>query len=276
MKRLAFVLLALVLVAPVAADEINVDHRVPSAFDTVAVSSGTITCGSTTAACDVNAPLTPTGGTDTAITFDATGGTLASTDIHSQFRNNSTAPIATIYGAGSLTLGHTTPADQGAITISCTNTGTAGCILLANTAASGSTDLGWVVRVVGDLGNSDTPFAVQDNNGSGSIFSCNGGGSCTATSSLIATTDVRAGATGALFFNTRSVIRSSADDALEITNLAGNSNATVTLGTLIATDTSSPASNAACTAGTFYWDSSYVYVCTATGVVKRAAITGGY
>jgi hypothetical protein len=36
------------------------------------------------------------------------------------------------------------------------------------------------------------------------------------------------------------------------------------------------ASNAACTAGTLYWDASYIYVCTATGVVKRAALTGGY
>ena len=45
---------------------------------------------------------------------------------------------------------------------------------------------------------------------------------------------------------------------------------------LVATTSSSPASNAACTAGTIYWDANYIYICTATGVVKRAALTGGY
>jgi hypothetical protein len=40
--------------------------------------------------------------------------------------------------------------------------------------------------------------------------------------------------------------------------------------------TSTPASNAACTAGTITWDASYVYVCTASGAWKRAALTGGY
>lgn len=45
---------------------------------------------------------------------------------------------------------------------------------------------------------------------------------------------------------------------------------------LIIRTAASPASNAACTTGTLYWDASYLYVCTATGVVKRAALTGGY
>lgn len=40
--------------------------------------------------------------------------------------------------------------------------------------------------------------------------------------------------------------------------------------------TSSPASNAACTAGTLTWDASYVYVCTATAAWKRSALTGSY
>lgn len=42
------------------------------------------------------------------------------------------------------------------------------------------------------------------------------------------------------------------------------------------TTTASPASNAACTAGRTVWDADYIYVCTATGVWKRAALTGGY
>ena len=40
--------------------------------------------------------------------------------------------------------------------------------------------------------------------------------------------------------------------------------------------TQSPASNAACTAGTITWDASYIYICTASGAWKRAALTGGY
>jgi hypothetical protein len=73
-------------------------------------------------------------------------------------------------------LGPATPADIGAVTVSCQNTGTAGCILVANTAASGGVDTGWIVRVVGDLANTDTAFAVQDNNGGGSLFTVGGTG----------------------------------------------------------------------------------------------------
>jgi hypothetical protein len=36
------------------------------------------------------------------------------------------------------------------------------------------------------------------------------------------------------------------------------------------------ASNAACNTGEISWDANYIYVCTASGVVKRAALTGGY
>lgn len=45
---------------------------------------------------------------------------------------------------------------------------------------------------------------------------------------------------------------------------------------LVVTTSASPASNAACTAGRFVWDSSYLYLCTASGAWKRAALTGGY
>lgn len=45
---------------------------------------------------------------------------------------------------------------------------------------------------------------------------------------------------------------------------------------LILINTSSPASGAACTAGSITWDASYIYVCTASGAWKRAALTGGY
>lgn len=39
---------------------------------------------------------------------------------------------------------------------------------------------------------------------------------------------------------------------------------------------SSPASGASCTAGAITWDADYIYVCTASGAWKRAALTGGY
>lgn len=45
---------------------------------------------------------------------------------------------------------------------------------------------------------------------------------------------------------------------------------------LIVAATASPAAADACTAGRIVWDASYVYVCTATGVWKRAALTGSY
>lgn len=38
----------------------------------------------------------------------------------------------------------------------------------------------------------------------------------------------------------------------------------------------SPASGAACTTGKIIWDSSFLYVCTSSGVWKRVGITGGY
>ena len=50
----------------------------------------------------------------------------------------------------------------------------------------------------------------------------------------------------------------------------------VTAPTLVITNSATPASNAACTAGKIVWDASYVYVCTASGAWKRAALTGGY
>jgi hypothetical protein len=49
-----------------------------------------------------------------------------------------------------------------------------------------------------------------------------------------------------------------------------------TVSSIAITSSGAVASNAACTQGTITWDASYIYVCTATGVVKRAALTGGY
>lgn len=47
-------------------------------------------------------------------------------------------------------------------------------------------------------------------------------------------------------------------------------------GALVVSTSASPLAADACTAGKMVWDASYIYVCTATGVWKRAALTGGY
>lgn len=44
-----------------------------------------------------------------------------------------------------------------------------------------------------------------------------------------------------------------------------------TAGVIVGT-TNTPADNAACTAGTLWWDASYLYLCTVSGTVKRAAL----
>lgn len=60
---------------------------------------------------------------------------------------------------------------------------------------------------------------------------------------------------------------------LILTGTTATLNSTVAL---IAPFTTSPASNAACTTGTFTWDTGFFYICTASGVWKRTALTGGY
>ena len=61
------------------------------------------------------------------------------------------------------------------------------------------------------------------------------------------------------------------------TTLGDASTDQVTLrGKPILTDTNSPTSSGTGTAGMFTWDSSYLYICTATNTWKRVALTGGY
>lgn len=67
------------------------------------------------------------------------------------------------------------------------------------------------------------------------------------------------------------------DNASIIVRLADDSaDTTIRMHTPIVTGTSSPASGASCTTGTITWDASYIYVCTASTVWKRSALTGGY
>ena len=57
---------------------------------------------------------------------------------------------------------------------------------------------------------------------------------------------------------------------------AGDKTGSITLANLILSATQTPATNAAGTAGQLAYDASYIYVCTASGAWKRAALTGGY
>ena len=49
-----------------------------------------------------------------------------------------------------------------------------------------------------------------------------------------------------------------------------------TMTAIVVTGSASPAATDACSQGKIVWDASYIYVCTATAVWKRAALTGGY
>lgn len=64
--------------------------------------------------------------------------------------------------------------------------------------------------------------------------------------------------------------------ALDVTGAASVSGNATVGSQFIVTTSASPASGAACTAGRIVWDSSFIYVCTASGAWKRAALTGGY
>lgn len=77
-------------------------------------------------------------------------------------------------------------------------------------------------------------------------------------------------------FNASGGLNCATDGGCIIGNGAADPDSLSVVTAVVIRTAASPASNAACTAGTLYWDASYLYVCTATGVVKRAALTGGY
>ncbi len=96
---------------------------------------------------------------------------------------------------------------------------------------------------------------------------------------------VTAGAITTTGINTFSLVTDATSSTAAATIVTGglavakkiNVGTDVTLGgALIVSTTGSPAAADACTAGKIVWDASYIYVCTATGVWKRAALTGSY
>lgn len=59
-------------------------------------------------------------------------------------------------------------------------------------------------------------------------------------------------------------------------NTAISTTGAASVASLVVTTSASPAAADACTAGKIVWDASYLYICTSSGVWKRAALTGGY
>lgn len=84
-----------------------------------------------------------------------------------------------------------------------------------------------------------------------------------------------AGAPGSLLFKTSTAVGGGTGAQTLSTRLTISPTlATFTLPIVL--PTASPASGAACTAGQFTWDASFLYICTASGAWKRVAVTGGY
>jgi hypothetical protein len=52
-----------------------------------------------------------------------------------------------------------------------------------------------------------------------------------------------------------------------------NAKLDVNSNSIIIEQSNTPADNATCTAGTHWWDANYIYVCTTSGTVKRAALS---
>jgi len=69
---------------------------------------------------------------------------------------------------------------------------------------------------------------------------------------------------------------SNSNAAAYLTSYSGSIGGTITLGTLLQSPLTTKATNATGTAGQICWDSNYIYVCTATNIWKRVALTGGY
>lgn len=120
---------------------------------------------------------------------------------------------------------------------------------------------------------------------------CASGNACTATSFIpssatVPTNGMYLGAANSLAFatdtthrwtiNASGALNCATDGGCDIGNgSADPRDISITRNLTLRTATTVAAA-AACTAGTIYWDADYLYVCTATGVVKRAALTGGY
>lgn len=71
-------------------------------------------------------------------------------------------------------------------------------------------------------------------------------------------------------------VYANANVAVYLPTYSGSIGGSITVGAILQAPQYTKASNATGTAGQICWDSSYIYVCTATNTWKRVALTGGY
>jgi hypothetical protein len=100
----------------------------------------------------------------------------------------------------------------------------------------------------------------EDNAPSGRIYTIGNGG----TTGTFAIGDQTAG-------TARLTINSSG--SVGIGTASPQATLDVNSNSIIIEQSNTPADNATCTAGTHWWDANYIYVCTASGTVKRAALS---
>lgn len=81
---------------------------------------------------------------------------------------------------------------------------------------------------------------------------------------------------GALIFQTYVPVASGTGAQTATTTLTLNNATTTATGSFILATSATPAAADACTAGRIAWGADYIYVCTASGAWKRAALTGSY
>lgn len=101
--------------------------------------------------------------------------------------------------------------------VTCGST-TASCVITNPLTATGGTDIGFSLQVTGDLATGDSVLRIGDG-GNPALFALSGAGSVTLVGQILATNLV-AGATSVIAFNTRTRLSSAQDGALAGTNAA--------------------------------------------------------
>ncbi|MFO0702920.1 MAG: hypothetical protein U0514_03635 [Candidatus Andersenbacteria bacterium] len=95
-------------------------------------------------------------------------------------------------------------------------TGTTGFTIKSDTAATGGTDVGVTIQTGADLGSADSVLVVKDNAGASTLFQVLGNGNAVVNNSF------NVGTSASIFWNARSVLKSSADGVIELSNNASS------------------------------------------------------
>jgi len=189
-------------------------------------------------------------------------------------------------GSKRVIVGYNTSSDYGFIASVDTGVGwkelqlnpSGGMVKVPSSTASTSTSSGALVVSggVGVAGNvcMGGDLSIQADKGiyqkQGNVHKWTSDGASTGT----ARADIYADSSGVLFFRTNGATEALSLNASQTAQFAGAVVANAASGAFRITNSQTPASAAATgTAGTIAWDSSYIYVCTATNTWKRVAIS---